>query len=507
MYEQPIKIHRKLTSTDKNNKMKKVSVVLGLVLICTVGAFAQQVPLYSHYYYNTFLYNPAMAGSNSYGQAYIINRNQWNNIPDAPRTKAFTIDGPLRAANVGIGAALYRDEAGIFNSTGGQVAYRYGISLNNDHKLNFGLAIGFLDTRLDFNKLRAKHGDDEVLISQFQNATGFDATFGLNYNYKKLNIGLAVPQVLANEIAYDNITNNSDVEYALERHFLTTVGYEFNINNKLKFEPLAMVRITPNAPLQYDINAMFSYDDKFWLGGMYRSEYSATVSAAVRVLRQFVVGYSYDAAVNTYRQYMKGAHEVMIGFQFGGSPADDPEIKKRFKGLDERVNKNKEDIEDLDKRVKENRDDIDENEEGIKDNEKKIDEELDKLRKDFEDFKKKIESGDIQVGDAFEFSNVYFETDRYDIKGVAVTELNNLADILKKNPNMKISIQGHADKRGSAQYNERLARNRALSVKNYLIGLGVDPSQLAVSSYGESEPAEPGDLSANRRVEFTVIKR
>ena len=126
--------------------MKKLIITLSIVFAAALSQ-AQQVPLLSHYYYNQFIWNPALAGVQKYGQAYLIYRNQWNQIPGAPITKAFTIDGPLKSKNVGLGANLYQDNAGVFSRTGGMVSYAYGINFSEDSRLRLGMGLGFIDNR------------------------------------------------------------------------------------------------------------------------------------------------------------------------------------------------------------------------------------------------------------------------------------------------------------------------------------------------------------------------
>jgi len=467
---------------------------------------AQQVPMVSHYYFNKFLYNPALAGIEEHGQAYLLYRNQWNAIPGAPKTKAFTMDGPLKSNKVGIGVSLYQDNAGQFNSTGGKLSYRYGLQLAKDQYLNMGLSLGFLDNRIDFDRLDPKHLDDPLIALQGQSTTGFDATFGLSYQMKKLNIGFTVPQVLANKLVYDNLKTLSDIEYDLVRHYIATVRYDFTLSEKLTFEPVAMLRATPQAPVQYDINAMFNYDEKLWFGAMYRSQYAASASVAAKFFGQIMIGYSYDLAVNAYRQYMRGAHEVMLGYQFGG---ESKENRKLIDAMDKDVKMNKEDI-------LKNRKDIDSNDEDIeeldKDAEerdeeiKNIKDEVEKLKTDFTDFKTKVENGTVSTGETISFKNVYFETNSSSIKGVKVSELDNLAKIMLANPSMEIAIVGHADKRASDEFNSKLSEKRSKSVRNYLISKGVDGSRLVSSFVGEGNPISD-DLSLNRRVEFTVLKK
>lgn len=490
--------------------MKRIiASLIAVISLGITGTWAQQVPLMSHYYYNRFLYNPALAGAQSYGQAYIINRNQWNSVPGAPTTKSLTIDGPMRKKNIGIGLGLFRDEAGQFNITGGQIAYRYGINFGEDQVLSFGLALGFLDNRIDFTKINPKDLDDPVVRNAYQNATGFDANFGANYSYKKLNIGFSVPQVVANQLSYKALSNPvaKDVVYGLSRHFIINANYDIDLKDEKWFlQPTVLLRATPGAPFQYDINAMFSYMHKYWIGAMYRSAYAATFSGGLKVADQFVLGYAYDMAVNAQKQYLKGAHEVLLGYHFGGRASDDPEIKKKFKEIDEKVKKNTDDIDSVGKEVKKNKDDIKKNTEDIDD----VDQELDNIKKrlnKFEDFMKSVEEGGlgkVKQGDVYSFTNVYFETNKWDISNVASTELDNLVEIMKKNPTLKIEVAGHTDDRGTDSYNNWLSNKRAIAVKDYLIRKGVNANQLTVKAYGETTPSGTG-LDGDRRVEFKVL--
>lgn len=485
--------------------MKKTNILTLLAILIASSVFAQQVPMYSHYYFNRFMYNPAITGLEDYGQAFLIYRDQWNQIPDAPTTKALTIDGPLKNKAVGIGVSLFRDNAAQFNTTGGQIAYRYGLKLAKDHILNLGLSLGFLDNRIDWAGIMAKHPTDPVILTQAAPKTGFDATFGMHYSFKKLGIGFSVPQVLGNSLRYDNVgdpTIEWNINYGLVRHFIGTLRYSFDLNEEIKFEPIAMVRAIPGAPLQYDVNAMFNYKDLFWLGGMYRSQYSATVSTAVALAQQFILGYSYDIAVHSNRQYTRGANEVMIGYRFGGSPSEDPDIKKRFEKVEERVKKNEDDIKDVQDKNKEQDEKLDKIEKDVDD----VKKDVEKLKGDFDDFKTSLKKKEIEVGSSFSFKNVFFDTDKSNIRGVDVSELKNLAQILAENPTMRISVIGHADKRGTREYNMRLSRRRAEAVRDYLVSQGISRDRLEIGYESFDDPAS-NNLDDNRRVEFTVLSK
>ncbi|MHB8057163.1 MAG: peptidoglycan-associated lipoprotein Pal [Desulfuromonadaceae bacterium] len=109
------------------------------------------------------------------------------------------------------------------------------------------------------------------------------------------------------------------------------------------------------------------------------------------------------------------------------------------------------------------------------------------------------------------FENVYFDFDKSDLRQDSRDVLSKNADvILKSSSRIKVQISGHSDERGSAEYNLALGEHRAKSVRNYLITLGVNASDLSVISYGEEKPAVMGNDEAawakNRRAEFVIIK-
>ncbi|WP_165821985.1 OmpA family protein [Hymenobacter edaphi] len=104
---------------------------------------------------------------------------------------------------------------------------------------------------------------------------------------------------------------------------------------------------------------------------------------------------------------------------------------------------------------------------------------------------------------------IYFDTDKYNLRPESVKQLNNVAGIMKSNPGLNISIEGHCDSRNTDEYNMVLGQNRANSAFNYLKKNGVGDTRMVTVSYGERRPAAPNDspenMQLNRRVEFKPI--
>lgn len=118
----------------------------------------------------------------------------------------------------------------------------------------------------------------------------------------------------------------------------------------------------------------------------------------------------------------------------------------------------------------------------------------------------------VQKNKLLILEKIYFETAKAVIKPVSYNILNAIAATLRANPSIQlVEIQGHADERGSASYNQRLTSDRAQAVLRYLMNKGVARSRLQAKGYGESKPmcrsSNEECWSKNRRVEFVIKKR
>jgi peptidoglycan-associated lipoprotein len=87
-----------------------------------------------------------------------------------------------------------------------------------------------------------------------------------------------------------------------------------------------------------------------------------------------------------------------------------------------------------------------------------------------------------------EVRDAYFDYDKADIRPDARTALSKTADFLKKNPSIKVTIEGHCDERGSTEYNLGLGDRRANAVKQYVVSLGVSADRLSTVSFGKEKP-------------------
>ena len=109
----------------------------------------------------------------------------------------------------------------------------------------------------------------------------------------------------------------------------------------------------------------------------------------------------------------------------------------------------------------------------------------------------------VNVGD-----RVFFGYDSSDLDSDALELLQDQVAWLKQNSGVSVTIEGHCDERGTREYNLALGEKRAQAVKNYLIGLGINPDRVSTISYGKERPAvvgsNDGAWAQNRRSVTTV---
>jgi outer membrane protein OmpA-like peptidoglycan-associated protein len=108
-------------------------------------------------------------------------------------------------------------------------------------------------------------------------------------------------------------------------------------------------------------------------------------------------------------------------------------------------------------------------------------------------------------------NNVFFDTDRSNLRPESYDELNQLAEVFKQYPNLVIEVSGHTDSDGDRNYNITLSQQRANAVRDYLISIGVGEEQVVAKGYGPDQPRDtnstPQGRQNNRRVEAKILKK
>jgi outer membrane protein OmpA-like peptidoglycan-associated protein len=121
---------------------------------------------------------------------------------------------------------------------------------------------------------------------------------------------------------------------------------------------------------------------------------------------------------------------------------------------------------------------------------------------------------DIVEGNLVKLAPIFFDFDKHNIKPQAAFELDKLVELMKKNTEMVINVEGHTDNRGSESYNKNLSDRRAKSTVQYVISKGISKDRISGKGFGESRPAVDcgsnctgAQHQQNRRSDFIVVKK
>jgi outer membrane protein OmpA-like peptidoglycan-associated protein len=106
-------------------------------------------------------------------------------------------------------------------------------------------------------------------------------------------------------------------------------------------------------------------------------------------------------------------------------------------------------------------------------------------------------------------NGIRFDVGKSTLKPESMGAINEIYNLMKDNPDIKFSVEGHTDSQGDDDFNMKLSQERAETVMNTLIEMGIDPERLTAKGWGESKPiannASPEDMANNRRVEFVKM--
>ncbi len=303
------------------NMKKALYIIFGMLL--GGSAYGQQEIQVSQYMFNGLLLNPAYAGSHQYFSSSLLHRSQWVNFDKAPTTQVFGIDGPIAKDRLGVGLHVTNDRHGVISQLeiGGDLAWRTPLGPGN---LALGVRANVASYSANLSDVTVWDENDEVY--SFNDYSGELVTkfgFGAYYNTDRWYVGVSVPVIYSlDDKILPAVTTNSSY---FTQHYYLNGGAVFDINYNVAVKPSILLKYTPAAPAEVDINCNFLLFQRLWLGAGWRSGDAVIAMIEYNITPQLRAGYAYDFTTTEIRQYSSGSHEIMLGFDFGKNV----DIKKR----------------------------------------------------------------------------------------------------------------------------------------------------------------------------------
>jgi type IX secretion system PorP/SprF family membrane protein len=316
-----------------NSKMKQMQRLSFFLLfgLLALGAWAQQDPMFSQYYFNPLTVNPAYAGTRDALSFTGLVRRQWMGISSAPVTEGFSVHSPDRARRNGFGLNVVNDRISYLGQTWLSGSYAYRIPMG-DYKLQLGISGVLYNYRINWNKAHLIDPTDQVPALYGRNLWLPNAGFGAFFYGDKLYAGLSVPHLLVNSLDNNRpgislSSKDSDVA-ALKRHYFFMAGYVIDVDPDFKIKPSILLKQVYAAPLEADLNLNFYFGGKFGVGASYRTGDGIVGILEYQFSRQLRAGYAYDYPFTALRGFTSGSHELMISydFSFGNESVVSPRV-------------------------------------------------------------------------------------------------------------------------------------------------------------------------------------
>lgn len=288
--------------------MKHALILLVALATASWSAVAQQQLRRSQFVTNTYLANPAVAGTEPGTVLSSTYRNQWAGFSGGPST--MLLSGHRALPNgIGAGLILYNDDmGGAVSQSGIELTGAYSILLNNQDAVSFGLSMKGNQFVFDGTNLEVYQSGDESLPGTLESSFGVDFNAGMMVYGKDYYFGMAVFNLIQDKLSLAGV----DDENRLVRHYHFMGSYLYNVSRLVAIQSSALMRMTEVTSAQLDLNARAIFNGTSWLGLGFRPQDAIVLSTGLNY-GAFTFAYNYDITVGE-NMLSTHSHELSFGY-------------------------------------------------------------------------------------------------------------------------------------------------------------------------------------------------
>lgn len=462
--------------------MKKIILYLLPVICLIIGKSvnAQQNSLFNTYSLDPLQLNIAYAGA-ACTEANVHYRTQWIGLKEAPKLLQLNAHAALGKSNA-LALKVNSQTQGILNTLQATIGYSYRFRITEKAKVHLGIGIGWTQAALNSQKAVVIDANDVTLNNNNrQTANGFDSEFGAMVVGEKLKAGVSVLHLYNS-----NPDFSGSNAYKTLPQVNTQISYIFNKGKKVEVEPWVLNRYTVNGDNIVEGILNLHLMKVLTVGAGYRSNYGVIALLGAKV-GNIKLAYSFDYGTTKNATNMGSSHQVMLGFSLcrtAKAPKPTEEPVATTTTVMQTVEPVKEEV-------------------AVVEEVKKEEPKKEEPRK--EEVKKDIIPELNAIAD-----KIIFEINTSTLKGEGFAKLDELAYLMKKNPEFVVNVVGHTCNKGTDELNNRLSIRRSTYVRNQLVKRGVKPENINRSKgIGSENPLYDNDSelqSKNRTIRFELGK-
>ena len=319
-------------------------VVISILIYSISNTYAQQAIPFAQHVFNANGINPAYSGYKEVWSGQVGVRSQWSGIKGAPRAGYVAVDGILdpQIGRKGGGLILSYDKIGVQSATSmfANYALRLQIDDEDTQRLSIGVSAGFTQYSLNGSELIYIDEGDPNIPDGMITTMRPDMRLGVFYHTPSWYFGVSVHDLFSRSDSREDFVFNQNALEGLYRntHGYLMVGAAFGVGEGVVLRPSVLIKDDFVGPTALDVNAMLIFDDKFWVGGAFRSrskifdrayddvaisKFSSYKSIGLLGLLQISpkmrFGYSFEHSLNKIAGLNNGTHELSLGVSFGKS--------------------------------------------------------------------------------------------------------------------------------------------------------------------------------------------
>ena len=295
--------------------MKKFILYTAVIFLAALSTRAQQYPLYTQSSFNNFGINPAFAGSESCIDFRAGYRLQWAGFEGRPGTAFVNGHGKIKPKVLnrrdwfmGVGGRIVSDEAGPFSSLRAELAWSIHVQLSKSVYGSFGVFTGIVQSRFSIDKLGGGVDLSKLGIKENTSLLGPTITPGLLIYGKDFYVGFSMQDAIQYKLPDVGLETN------ISTHYVFKTAKNFKLSRRSELIPSFILRAVTGAPVNYEINMMYSLDKNYQIGIAYRNQAAVAALLKLRLFGSLTIGFSYDYVINNLKYGTTGAYEVIIGF-------------------------------------------------------------------------------------------------------------------------------------------------------------------------------------------------
>lgn len=303
--------------------MKRTLFIYLWLLGFSVVLQGQQEGLHTQFMFNKLAYNPAFAGRYDFTQLTGIYRAQWLGLEGAPESQFASANLPFSTRS-GLGFSLSRQAETIFQRIQAEGMYSYGFPLGpGTLRLGISVSLRYLEQDYTDDRLVGSQpiDQDPAISREVQRQTYGNTGLGVYYHTDHFFAGVSAPRLLETDI---DLEDNDGTISRERRHLYVMGGAAFDLDQQWTLIPQTLLKWTPGAPFNIDLNASVRYRETITAGLTYRTgQYFDQQSHGLSLLagwhfdEKWMIGMAYDWTLNDLRDYQDGSLEFMLQWNIG----------------------------------------------------------------------------------------------------------------------------------------------------------------------------------------------